>query len=156
MSRKFPPQLRSLNAQVSVLDVIKQNCLTQLQSQRTTELKIQRQSFLMKITHFTHRSTDRKTVVEWSLLLDLQGHNPQIRVRSRYHWIFRTNHGVLWENLLPFCRWKLDRPSRTKKRVLCLLNQWKNRIPDDIWCCEHPWLWLADLHVKVCLIGLDI
>ena len=43
---KFPPQLRSLNAQVSVLDVIKQNCLTQLQSQRTTELKIQRTVFL--------------------------------------------------------------------------------------------------------------
>ena len=113
-------------------------------------------SFLMKITHFIHRSTDRKTVVERSLLLDLQGHNPQIRVRSRYHWIFWTNHRVLGENLLPFCRWKLDRPSRTKKRVICLLNQWKNGIPDDVWCCEHPWLWLADLHVKVCLIGLDI
>ena len=72
-------------------------------------------SFLMKITHFIHRSTDRKTVVERSLLLDLQGHNPQIRVRSRYHWIFWTNHRVLGENLLPFCRWKLDWPSRTKK-----------------------------------------
>ena len=56
----------------------------------------------MKITHFTHRSTDHKTVVERSLLLDLQGHNPQIRVRSRYHWIFWTNHRVLGENLLPF------------------------------------------------------
>ena len=29
----------------------------------------------MKIRHFTHRSTDCKTVVERSLLLDLQGHN---------------------------------------------------------------------------------
>ena len=72
-------------------------------------------SFLMKITHFIHRSTDCKTVVERSLLLDLQGHNPQIRVCSRYHWIFWTNYRVLGENLLPFCRWKLDRPSRTKK-----------------------------------------
>ena len=83
------------------------------------------QSFLMKITHFIQRSTDRKTVVERSLLLDLQGHNPQIRVRSRYHWKFWTNHRVLGKKLLPFCRWKLDRPSRTKKHVICLLNQWK-------------------------------
>ena len=73
------------------------------------------QSFLLKITHFTHWSTDRKTVVERRLLLDLQGQNPQTRVRSHYHWIFWTNHRVLGENLLPFCRWKLDRPSRTKK-----------------------------------------
>ena len=73
------------------------------------------QSFLMKITHFTHRSTDRTTIVERSLLLDLQGHIPLIRVRSRYHWIFWTNHHVQGANLLPFCQWKLDRPSRTKK-----------------------------------------
>ena len=113
-------------------------------------------SFLMKVTHFIHRSTDRKTVVEWSLLLDLQDHNPKIRVRSRYHWIFWTNQCILGENLLPFCQWKLDQPSRTKKRIICLINQWKNGITDDVWCCQHLWLWLAGLHVKVCLIGLDI
>ena len=59
MSRKFPPQLRSLNAQASVLDVIKQNCLTQLQSQRTTELKIQRTVFLDE-NNTLH--TDQQTV----------------------------------------------------------------------------------------------
>ena len=154
MSRKFPPQLRSLNAQVSVLDMIKtvlhSYSLSAPQNWRSKE-----QSFLMKITHFTHQSTDRKTVVERSLL-DLQGHNPQICVRSRYHWIFWKNNHVLGENLLPFCRWKLDRPSRTKKPRHLPSKPMKNGILKDVWCCEHSWLWLAGLHVKVCLIGLDI
>ena len=100
--------------------VLHSYCLSTPQNWRSKE-----QSFLMRITHFTHRSTDRKIVVGRSLLLYLQGHNPQICVRSRYHWIFWTNHRVLGKNLLPFCRWKLDRPSRTKKHVICLLNQWK-------------------------------
>ena len=58
---------------------------------------------------------------------------------------------VSWEKICCyFADEKLDWPSRTKKnRVICLLNQWKNGIPNDVWCCEHPWLWLADLHVKV-------
>ena len=115
MSRKFPPQLRFLNAQVSVLDVINKNGLHSYSLSASQNWRSKEQSFLMKIAHFTHRSTDRKTVVERCLLLDLQGQNPQTRVRSRYHWIFWTNNHVLGENLLPFCRWKLDRPSCTKK-----------------------------------------